>query len=299
MTAPRLAPPRPATLRLAAAGLAALLFVGGCAGSALPSLAAGSPQAQDSSGPEASVPLAADSVSTYRAYLVTNADLLVARTKPFVDAIVAGKVAQAKALYAAAHEPYERIEPVADVFGDLDPAIDEAESDVTAGATFGGFHRLEKALWQANTTTGMTPIAKKLLTDVTQLQALVKTVDLDPATIANGAVGVLNDISSSKTSGTEERYSHTDVWDIEANVNGVQAAWTAVKPLVVTRAAALASSIDDGLTALQAALQPFQKGSGWVAFSTLTPADTQAIGALVDALADPLSQVAAIVVSAQ
>jgi iron uptake system component EfeO len=285
-------------LRLAALGLAALL-VGACAGSQAPSQPAGSPQAQDSSAPEASVPLAADSVSTYRVYLVTNADLLVARTKPFVDAIVAGKITQAKALYAAAHEPYERMEPVADVFGDLDPAINEAESDVQAGATFGGFHRLEKALWQANKTAGMAPIARKLLADVTQLQALVKTVDLDPATIANGAVGLLGDISSSKTSGTEERYSHTDVWDIAANINGVQAAWTAVKPLVLPRAPALASSIDDGLTAIKVALQPFQKGTGWVAFTALNPADTQALGGLVDTVADPLSQVAAIVVSAQ
>ena len=134
---------------------------------------------------------------------------------------------------------------------------------------------------------------------VTQLQALVQTVDLDPATIANGAAGLLSDISTSKTSGTEERYSHTDVWDIQANINGVQAAWSAIKPLVLPRSPALASSIDDGLVAIQAGLEPFRKGTGWVAFTALTPVDRQALGGLVDTLADPISQVAAIVVSAQ
>jgi iron uptake system component EfeO len=254
---------------------------------------------QDSSAPDASVPLAADSVATYRAYIEQNADLLVQRTRPFVDAVVAGKIAQARALYAPAREPYERIEPVAGVFGDLDPAIDGLESDVPAGGTFSGFHRLERALWQQNTTAGMAPMAKKLLADVIQVQALVKTIDLDPATIANGAVGLLNEISATKISGVEDRYSHTDLWDIEANVVGAQAAYNSVRPLVVSRATALATTIDGGFSGVLAALQPYQKGAGFVSFTTLTPADTQAFGQLIDALADPLSQVAAIVVSAQ
>src|ERR1035437_3239039 len=286
-------------LRGAAFGFAVLVLVAAC-GSAAPSLAGSSGlPSQDSSAPDASVPLAADSVATYRAYIEQNADLLVQRTRPFVDAVVAGKIAQARALYAPAREPYERIEPVAGVFGDLDPAIDGLESDVPAGGTFSGFHRLERALWQQNTTAGMAPMAKKLLADVIQVQALVKTIDLDPATIANGAVGLLNEISATKISGVEDRYSHTDLWDIEANVVGAQAAYNSVRPLVVTRATALATTIDGGFSGVLAALQPYQKGAGFVSVTTLTPADTQAFGQLIDALADPLSQVAAIVVSAQ
>jgi iron uptake system component EfeO len=286
-------------LRGAAFGFAVLILVAAC-GSAAPSSAGSSGlPSQDSSAPDASVPLAADSVATYRAYIEQNADLLVQRTRPFVDAVVAGKIAQARALYAPAREPYERIEPVAGVFGDLDPAIDGLESDVPAGGTFSGFHRLERALWQQNTTAGMAPMAKKLLADVIQVQALVKTIDLDPATIANGAVGLLNEISATKISGVEDRYSHTDLWDIEANVVGAQAAYNSVRPLVVSRATALATTIDGGFSGVLAALQPYQKGAGFVSFTTLTPADTQAFGQLIDALADPLSQVAAIVVSAQ
>ena len=286
-------------LRGAAFGFAVLVLVAACAGAAPSSAGSSGLPSQDSSAPDASVPLAADSVATYRAYIEQNADLLVQRTRPFVDAVVAGKIAQARALYAPAREPYERIEPVAGVFGDLDPAIDGLESDVPAGGTFSGFHRLERALWQQNTTAGMAPMAKKLLADVIQVQALVKTIDLDPATIANGAVGLLNEISATKISGVEDRYSHTDLWDIEANVVGAQAAYNSVRPLVITRATALATTIDGGFSGVLAALQPYQKGAGFVSFTTLTPADTQALGQLIDALADPLSQVAAIVVSAQ
>jgi iron uptake system component EfeO len=285
--------------RPAALVLAVLILTAGCGGSAIPGATASGGSVENSSAPDASVPAAADSVATYRAYIETNTDLLVMRTKPFVDAVVAGKVALAKTLYAAAREPYERIEPVAEVFGDLDPAIDARENDVPAGGTFTGFHRIEQALWQKNSTVGMATIARKLLADVIKLQALVKTVDLDPATIANGAVGLLNEVSASKITGEEDRYSHTDLWDLEANVVGAQAAWNAVKPLMVARAPDLASSIDAGFSAVLADLQPFQRGDGYVAFTSLTPVDTQALSQLIDALADPLSQVAAIVVTAQ
>ena len=285
--------------RLAALGFAGLLLVAACGGTTASIPAVGSAPAQASTTPGASQATAADSVATYRAYIEMNTDLLVTRTKAFTDAVVAGKVAQAKALYAAAREPYEAIEPVAEVFGDLDPEIDARINDVPAGGSFTGFHRIEQALWQKNSTAGMATIARKLLTDVTQLQALVKTVDLDPATIANGAVGLLNEVSSSKITGEEDRYSHTDLWDLEANVVGSQAAWTAVRLLIVAYSPALVSSIDSSFDAVLAALKPFQKGAGYVPFTTLTPADTQSLSTLIDALADPLSQVAAIVVTAQ
>src|SRR5262249_20713176 len=90
-------------------------------------------------------------VDQYRAYLEQNTDELVAKTQPFVASVIVGNLARAKSLYAAARIPYERIEPVAESFGDLDPRIDARENDVPA-KEFGGFHRLEKALWVEGST---------------------------------------------------------------------------------------------------------------------------------------------------
>ncbi len=285
--------------RAAAVALASLLLVAACGGNASAVPAASSAPLNQTTAPQASLPTAADAVATYRAYIEKNTDLLVTRTKAFTDAVIAGKLAAAKALYAPAREPYEAIEPVAEVFGDLDPEIDARVNDVPAGGTFTGFHRIEEALWLKNTTSGMAPIARKLQADVVQLQALVKTVDLDPATIANGAVGLLNEVSSSKITGEEDRYSHTDLWDFNANVVGAQAAWDAVKVFVIARSPDLATSIDAGFGAALAGLQPFRKGDGYVSYAALKAADTMGLSQLIDALADPLSQVAAIVVTAQ
>ncbi len=151
-------------------------------------------------------------ISKYRTYLETQADLLVANTTTFVHAIDAGDIAQAKRLYAPARIPYERIEPVSESFGDLDPRIDARVNDVPVGH-WSGFHRIERALYEEGDVTAMRPTAAQLLVDVTTLARLVRTVRLEPATIANGAVELLNEVTTSKISGEEERYSHIDLVD--------------------------------------------------------------------------------------
>ena len=132
---------------------------------------------------------------------------------------MAGDIAEAKDLFAYAREPYERIEPIAEAFGDLDPAIDAREGDVPE-AKWTGFHRIEKALWVDEDLTGMAPVAKKLVADVRLLQELTRQVDLEPAQVANGASELLGEVANSKITGEEDRYSHTDLWDFEANVEG-------------------------------------------------------------------------------
>ena len=50
--------------------------------------------------------------------------------------------------------------------------------------------------------------------------------------IANGANELLGEVSASKITGEEERYSHIDLVDFEANVEGAEAAFEAVEPLL-------------------------------------------------------------------
>ena len=84
--------------------------------------------------------------------------------------MIAGEIDKAKPLYPAPRIHYERIEPVAESFGDLDPRIDARANDVPP-SEFGGFHRIEKALWEEATTKGMAPVAEGLLEDVEELRS--------------------------------------------------------------------------------------------------------------------------------
>jgi iron uptake system component EfeO len=237
-------------------------------------------------------------VAKYREYLEENTEERVAKTKPFVAAVVAGDVAKAKSLYTAARSPYERIEPVAESFGALDPRIDARENDVPA-SEFEGFHRIEKALWEEDTTKGMAPVAKQLQADVEELAQKVETVELQAVQIANGANELLGEVSASKITGEEERYSHTDLYDFEANVEGAEAAFEAVKPLLDKSKPELSGEIEADFRAVFAALQPYRRGNGFVSYTELTQADTRKLAQSIDTLAEKMSQVPAAIASAE
>jgi iron uptake system component EfeO len=234
-------------------------------------------------------------VAEYRQYVERNTDDLVAKVEPFVAAVEAGNVAEAKELYVPARVPYERVEPVAESFGDLDPRIDARINDVPRNQ-FSGFHKIERALWVKNSTAGMAPVAKQLLADVKELQQKVKTVDLQAAQIANGANELLGEVSASKITGEEERYSHTDLVDFEANVRGSEAAFDSVRKILEAKDPKLASEIEKRFAAEYAALKPYERGDGFVSYTELTKSDTRTLSRQIDALAEPLSQVAAQVV---
>lgn len=240
-------------------------------------------------------PQIAAAISGYRRYLERNATALVAATRPFVAAVAAGDLDQAKALYAPARIPYERIEPVAESFGTLDPKIDARENDVPP-SEFEGFHKLEQALWMEDSTAGMKPVGETLLADVEELQRKVKTVELQAVQIANGANELLAEVSASKITGEEERYSHIDLVDFEANVEGSETAFEAVKPLVAENDPELVKEIEASFDDVYASLDPYRDGAGFVSYEELSKADTRQLAQGIDALAEQLSQAPVLIV---
>jgi iron uptake system component EfeO len=243
-------------------------------------------------------PAVEEAVETYRAYLEENTAELVEATEPFVAAVVAGNIAEANSLYPAARIPYERIEPVAESFGSLDPRIDARENDVPP-SEFEGFHRLEKALWEEESLKGMAPVAEQLLADVEELAEKVKTVELQAVQIANGANELLAEVSASKITGEEERYSHIDLVDFEANVEGSEAAFEAVKPLLDESDPDLAGEIEADFKMVFNSLEPYRTADGFVPYTDLTEADTKKLAVAIDTLAEKLSLVPAEIAGAE
>jgi len=235
----------------------------------------------------------AAATTAYAAYVIDQVGQLVTTTKAFTDAVIAGDIETSKSLYGPARVFYERIEPVAESFGDLDPEIDERIDDAPAPADFTGFHRLEQALWETGSLTGMTPIATKLMADVLKLQGLVATETYQAAALANGAAELLDEIAASKVTGEEERYSHLDLLDFQANLDGARKAFDLLQPALNDVDPALATSIAARFGEVQAALDAHRSGDGFVPFTDVTAAQVRALAQAVDALAEPLSQVAA------
>lgn len=232
-------------------------------------------------------------VRGYHDYVVGEVDKLVPATRTFTDAVRAGDLDKAKAAYAKARYFYEEVEPVAESFGDLDPAIDARVNDVTDPNSWTGFHRLEKAIWQDKSLDGMGSIADKLDADVAELKSKVATATYQPAQLANGATELLNEVAASKITGEEDRYSHTDLSDFKANIDGARKAFDLLKPALAKIDATLADTVSARFDDVLTALKPYQKGDSFVDYSTVGDSDRRTLTQKVDALAEPLSQVAA------
>ena len=231
----------------------------------------------------------------YQQYVQTESAALLQQTTAFVAAGKAGDIAGAKALYPVARTPWERIEPVAESFGDLDPLIDAREGDQEPGQDFTGFHRIEKALWETGDVSDMGPYADQLLTNVQEIVTRANEVTLEPLQLANGAKALLDEIATGKITGEEDRYSHTDLWDFAGNLEGSKAALQALRPYLEENDADLAAEIDDRFAATETELGTHKSGDGWVLYDQLDTTQLRALSDSITALTESVSKVASVV----
>ena len=233
--------------------------------------------------------------ASYSRYVTSQSDALVTKTGEFVAAVKAGDVAEAKALYPVARTYYERIEPVAEVFGDLDPKVDGREDGATTELPFTGFHRIEKDLWITGDISKDGAIADQLLTDVKEVATRAKQEQLSPLQLANGAKELLDEVANGKITGEEERYSHTDLWDFAANMDGSQAAVSALRPALEKRDPALVKQIDAGFATVDKELGKYRVGDGWKLHTQLSEAQLKGLSDAINALAEPISKIAGVI----
>ncbi|MFC6083547.1 iron uptake system protein EfeO [Sphaerisporangium aureirubrum] len=237
----------------------------------------------------------AQAAKDYSRYVKSQTDALLVKTQEFVDAVKAGDIDKAKELFPVARTYWERIEPVAETFGDLDPAIDAREDGIEPGGEWTGFHKIEKDLWVEKDISKDGPLADKLMTDVKKIVELANSEAIQPLKLATGAKELLDEVATGKITGEEDRYSHTDLWDFAANMEGSQAAVAALRPVLEERDPALAKTLDEKFAAAETILGKHQKGDGWKLHTELTKADLKELSDAINALAEPISKVAAVV----
>ncbi|GGR62040.1 lipoprotein [Micromonospora fulviviridis] len=233
--------------------------------------------------------------ASYQRYVQSQTAALLTKTEEFVAAVKANDVARAKDLYPVARTYWERIEPVAESFGDLDPKIDGREEVVEEGMPFTGFHRIEKDLWTTGDVSKDGAIADQLLVDVKAIVAKANAEKLTPLQLANGAKALLDEVASGKITGEEERYSHTDLWDFNANLEGSKAAIAALRPALEQRSPDLVKQLDTEFANVEAMLGKHRAGDGWKLHTQLSKTELKELSDSINALAEPISKVAAVV----
>ncbi|MFB9314189.1 iron uptake system protein EfeO [Nocardioides plantarum] len=244
-----------------------------------------------------------DALAGYKLYVRDQSAQLLEKTTEFVKLYKEGKDDEARALYPEARTHWERIETVAESFGDLDPKMDLREADLEPGAEWTGWHLLEKDLWPADAGKyrALTPeqratYADDLLANTTKLNDKIQDLDYTVDQLANGSRGLLEEVAAGKVTGEEEFWSHTDLWDFQANVDGARVAFEGVEPIVKKNDPDLADELTTRFDDLQVLLDAQREGDGFKLYTDVSKADIKALSDAVNALAEPLSRLTAAVV---
>lgn len=257
----------------------------------------------------------------YLAYVRNQLNTLETQTKSFVDAVKSGDLDAARAQFGLARTPYERIEPVAESFPDLDPAIDMRWDDTEDGKQpFTGFHRIERYLWPpqpqeigdgpgqispadaanakaTDTKPNIDRAADQLLADVTTLKTEVNKPDFtfETRSFVQGPQALIDEVAATKVGGEEDRYSHTDLWDFAANVDGSETAIATMQPIISAKDPQLMDKITAQFADVRNAIDQFREGDGYVSYTQVTEEQRKDLSNKIDALSATLSQVPGLV----
>lgn len=237
--------------------------------------------------------------SEYKTFVEGQIDQLLTDTEKFESLLKEGKLDEAKKIYPLIRMSYERSEPIAESFGESDVKIDFRLADYMdenkTEEGWSGFHRIEKILWEQNTTSGTETYAHQLVNDIKELKAKVATVEVTPDMMLTGAVDLLNEVATSKITGEEEIYSHTDLYDFRANIEGAEKIFQLFKPLIKNKDEKLVASLEKEFKNVNSLLDKHMTDSQhYKLYTDLTKEDTKELAEAVTKLGEPLSQMGVI-----
>ena len=233
--------------------------------------------------------------SDYKVFVEDQIDKLLTDTEGFVQLLKDGKLEEAKKVYPLIRMSYERSEPIAESFGESDVKIDFRLADYLdenkTEEGWSGFHRIERILWEENTTKGAEAYGDQLVNDIKELKAKIATVEVDYKVMLTGAVDLLNEVATSKITGEEEIYSHTDLYDFRANIEGAEKTFQLFKPLLEKSDAALVKELEEDFKSVNSLLDKHMTDKEhYKLYTDLTKEDTKELSEAVTKLGEPLSQ---------
>ena len=235
----------------------------------------------------------------YKSFVQGQIDQLLTDTEKFAGVLKEGKLDEAKKMYPLIRMSYERSEPIAESFGESDVKIDFRLADYLdenkTEEGWSGFHRIEKIMWEQNTTVGTESHADQLVNDIKELKAKVATVKVTPDIMLTGAVDLLNEVATSKITGEEEIYSHTDLYDFRANIGGAEKIFELFKPLIEAKDKKLVSSLEKEFKNVNSLLDKHMTDAQhYKLYTDLSKEDTKELAEAVTKLGEPLSQMGVI-----
>jgi iron uptake system component EfeO len=232
-------------------------------------------------------------LAEYKVYLAGETRSFVSAVTDLSDAIKAGNLDAARALYGPARIAYAHLGPVAGPLSDLDTAINARANDYEkkeADPGFGGLHRIEFGLFSQNSLTGLDTVADKLSVDAAALSTRIHDLQVTPDRMLSGAANALERFASGTADTEDDRYAHTGLASFAATLDGVRKVADLIRPGAVKTNAPAFQSIDTDFANLAATLAKYRSGTGFAAYDTLSEAGKTALKTQASALAADLNK---------
>jgi iron uptake system component EfeO len=232
-------------------------------------------------------------LAEYKVFLVLESGALEDAAAALAEAIGSGDLKQAQVLYAPAHQAYKRIEPMAELFADLDARLNvraEYLEKREADPAFTGFHRIEYALFDRQDTQGLALVTVPLLADIQALKERLRALSVPPERLAGSAGKLLQRVADNLPAGGEDRYGHGELSNLQGTLDGTKKIADLLAPLLAKAAPELQKGIDQRFQAFGAALNPYRDADGFKPV-TLDEAQRKALAEPVRALAVEMGKV--------
>lgn len=241
----------------------------------------------------------------YTKGVVADMKVAVDRLKADIDA---GDLAKAKHDYPLARPFYEKVESDVDGFvlpgfdatdnsGNLDYLIDMRASNIDPKVGWHGFHAIERDLFERGAITDQTKAyAAELQQNVNHLNDVINSLDYLPEDLANGAADLLEEVQTTKITGEEEEFSHYDLVDFAANVEGAQQAFAYLQPGMEKIDPELTKRVSDEFAKVNTELNKYRDPSVPGGYQLYTDAmkqnDAAKLSRLIQSLQEPLALIA-------
>jgi iron uptake system component EfeO len=252
--------------------------------------------------------LLADGTKEYGEYVASQVSGMVTAVEKLQKDVDAGDLEAAKKQYGVARPFYEHIEADVEGFvlpghkatdnsGNLDYLIDMRASNLDPAVGWHGFHAVERDLWQRGKITASTrKLAAELTSNAKKLAKLSKSLTFKPEDLANGAAGLLEEVQANKIKGEEENFSHIDLVDFAANVEGAQQSFAYLRPGLQKIDPALTEQIGKRFESTRTMLDEYRDPQAIGGYQTYTAAlrsrDANRLSQNVQALQDSLARLA-------
>jgi iron uptake system component EfeO len=127
------------------------------------------------------------------------------------------------------------------------------------------------------------------MADAVDLQQRLDPLAIPPKSVVGGAADLIEEVASKKINGEEDRYSRTDLWDFQANLDGARKIVSLLNPLIQRQDAKLSARLGENFAKVDVLLAKYRaKDGGFESYEKLSDKDRTALKAPITILAEDL-----------